>query len=134
MMKINKPSFLVILFILLNTASLRGHALYIDTEANGKVAKTQEVKSYYSEFEDRSTEKVADWYSDVANFKLWLIQPDGARKQLSTSANEDHFVSEFTPDQKGNYRLEISHIAEDPGEGTAYQFNAFAEVQVGKSP
>src|SRR5690606_5870357 len=99
MMKINKPSFLVMLFILLNTAFLHAHALYIDTEANGKVGKAQEVKIYYSEFEDRSIEKVSDWYSDVASFKLWLILPDGAREQLSTSAKNDHFVSEFTPEQ-----------------------------------
>ncbi len=118
----------------MNAALLHAHALYIDTDAKGKTGKKQEVKIFYSEFEDRSIEKVADWYSDVASFELWLIQPDGSRKQLSTSAKSDHFVSEFTPDQKGKYRLEISHTAEDPGDGTAYQFNAFAEVLVGNTP
>lgn len=132
-MKIKIAPFLIMLFLQMNAGLLHAHALYIDTETSGEVGKAQEVKIYYSEFEDRSIEKVADWYSDVASFKLWLILPDGTREQLSTSEKNDHFVSEFTPEQKGKYRLEISHIAEDPGKETAYQFNAFAEVQVGKS-
>ena len=132
-MKSYKTTILITLILLLNAALLNAHALYIDTDATGKTGKRQEVKIYYSEFEDRSIEKVADWYSDVASFELWLIQPDGSRQQLSTAAKNDHFVSAFTPDKKGKYRLEISHTAEDPGDGTAYQFNAFAEVLVGNA-
>lgn len=109
------------------------HALYIDTPVNGKLSAKQEVKIYYSEFEDRTVEKVSDWYSDVAQFKLWLIAPDGNRKELATTSLEDHFLAEFVPNQEGIYRLEINHTAEDPGDGTAYQFNAFAQVLVGSA-
>lgn len=121
-----------VLLLLATIGDLQAHALYIDTDASGKVGEKQDVSVYYSEFEDRAVEKVADWYSDVAAFELWLVQPDGQRLKLNTVAKEDHFVSDFTPNQKGKYRLEISHTAADPGEETAFQFNAFAEVWVGK--
>ncbi|WP_152425063.1 hypothetical protein [Nafulsella turpanensis] len=94
--------------------------------------KKQEVRIYYSEFKDRTFEKVADWYSDVADFKLWLVQPNGKRVQLPTQAQEDHFTASFVPEQAGSYRLEIGHTAGDPGEGTAYQFNAFAQAWAGE--
>lgn len=132
-MKNNKTSFIILLFLLANVAIVQAHALYIDTDAIGKAGKTQEVKIYYSEFEDRKVEKVTDWYSDVADFELWLVQPDGQKIKLNTTKKEDHFVSDFTPLKNGKYRLEISHIAEDPGKETAYQFNAFAEVTVGRA-
>lgn len=125
--------FVLLICLLFNAGMVSAHALYIDTSTKGKIGESQEVRVYYSEFEDRKAEKVADWYSDVAAFQLWLIHPDGEKTQLNTTSKEDHFVSSFTPEKKGAYRLEISHIAEDPGEETAYQFNAFAQVFVGKS-
>ncbi|GHA37982.1 hypothetical protein GCM10007103_19450 [Salinimicrobium marinum] len=108
------------------------HALYIDTNTEGTSGKIHEVKIYYSEFAERKAEKVTDWYSNVADFELWLVQPSGKRTKLSTTAHNNHYSANFTPEKNGAYRLEISHVAEDPGDGTAYQFNAFAPVMVGK--
>src|SRR5690606_2888900 len=122
------------LMLLVNLGWSHAHALYIDTDTQGKLGKEQEVKIYYSEFADGTVEKVADWYSDVKDFQLWLIHPDGKQTALETTAHEDHFTAHFTPQSKGSYRLEISHTAEDPGEETAYQFNTFAHVYVGKKP
>ena len=109
------------------------HALVIDTKAQAVPGEEQEVKIYYSEFADGTVEKVADWYSNVADFKLWLIHPDGKRTLLPTIEQQDHFTANFTPEEEGAYRLEISHLAEDPGDGTAYQFNAFANVWAGNA-
>ncbi|HLT07582.1 MAG TPA: hypothetical protein VK014_08655 [Cyclobacteriaceae bacterium] len=120
------------LMLLVNLGWSHAHALYIDTDTQGKLGKEQEVKIYYSEFADGTVEKVADWYSDVKEFQLWLIHPDGKKTALETEAQEDHFTASFIPERKGTYRLEVSHTAEDPGEKTAYQFNTFAQVQVGK--
>lgn len=132
-MRCIKPIFLLTTFLMANIGLGHAHALYIDTEDQGTRGKTQEVKVYYSEFADGTVEKVADWYSNVADFELWLVGPDGQRTQLTTTAKEDHFTASFVPEEKGTYRLEISHTAEDPGDKTAYQFNAFAQVWVGKS-
>jgi len=127
-----KKTILSALLLLVTLGWSHAHALYIDTQTTGKAGEEQEVKIYYSEFADGTVEKVADWYSDVKDFQLWLIHPDGKKTALETTAHEDHFTAHFTPESKGTYRLEISHTAEDPGENTAYQFNTFAQVYVGK--
>jgi hypothetical protein len=131
-MKNWKYSFLLAMFLFLTAGAVQAHALYIDTKPEGEQGENHIVKVYYSEFADGTVEKVTDWYSNVAEFQLWLVQPNGKRTKLSTTAHEDRYSASFNPDQNGVYRLEISHMAEDPGDGTAYQFNAFAPVVVGK--
>src|SRR5690554_295343 len=128
----NRKAALSTLLLLVTLSWSYAHALYIETSSQGKAGQRQEVKVYYSEFADGTVEKVADWYSDVKEFQLWLIHPDGQKTALETTAQEDHFTANFVPEKKGTYRLEISHTAEDPGEKTAYQFNTFAQVTVGK--
>jgi hypothetical protein len=130
-MKNTKYSFLLVVFLFLTAGSAHAHALYIDTNPEGQTGNKHEVKVFYSEFADRKAEKVTDWYSNLAGFELWLVHPNGKRTKLSTTAHEDHYSADFTPEKNGAYRLEISHLAEDPGDGTAYQFNAFASVIVG---
>lgn len=128
-----KSFFLLTMLLVGNIGVSFAHALYIDTNSEAKPGQTHEVNVYYSEFADRTHEKVADWYSDVAQFELWLVQPDGTRVLLETQIKNDHVSSSFTPKEKGVYRLEISHTTADVAEGTAYQFNAFAQVLVGTS-
>ncbi|MDT0677672.1 hypothetical protein [Autumnicola musiva] len=130
-MKNIKYPFILLAALFLNFISVQAHALVIDADAKGEINREHEVKVYYSEFKDGTLEKVADWYSNVADFELWLVKPDGKRIQLSTIPEDDHFKANFTPGQEGAYLLEISHVAEDPGDKTAYQFNAFAQVEVG---
>ncbi len=110
----------------------QAHALYIDTPLEGSVGEKHDVKIYYSEFADRTKEKVSDWFSDVAGCTLWLIHPDGSRTQLETTAYNDHLRAGFIPGQKGIYRLEISHTTAEVPKKTAFQFNAFARVNVGE--
>lgn len=109
------------------------HALYIDTQEVGEIGEAQKVSVYYSEFKDRTHEKVTDWYSDVAEFELWLVSPDGKRMLLETTAKENHFATYFTPKAKGTYRLEINHTAAAVADGTAYQFNTYAQVVVAET-
>lgn len=130
-MKTIKSFFLLALILGGNIGLGFAHALYIDVNAEGKSGETQEVNVYYSEFADRTKEAVSDWYSDASQFELWLVQPDGTRVLLDTQIKTDHVSSSFTPKEKGVYRLEISHTTADVAEGTAYQFNAFAQVSVG---
>lgn len=131
-MKYIKIITILIVALLCNFTSVQAHALVIETASKGEVGVEQEVKIYYSEFKDGTLEKVSDWYSNVADFKIWLIKPNAERVQLKTKAEDEHFRTVFTPENKGAYRLEISHMAEDPGDKTAYQFNAFAQVNVGE--
>lgn len=121
-----------LLFIAATTSSY-AHALWIETNANGKKGQQQDVKIFYGEYAEFSPEKIKDWYSDVKDFTLWLVAPDGQKTKLNTSANEDHYTAAFTPDKDGVYTLQVSHSAKDLGGTTVYQFNTSAVVAVGKN-
>ena len=126
----NILSLIALLF--LSISNLFGHALWIETNTNGKTGQKQTIKIVYSEPVDKP-EKLSDWFSDVQEFELWLTTPDNQKIKLATIAGEDHFTSEFTPEKDGVYTLSISKAAKELGGSTIYQFNASAIVKVGKS-
>lgn len=127
-----KKSFLSIALFFLSF-QIYAHALWIETNATGKKGQQQEVKIFYGEYAEFSPEKIKDWYSDVKDFTLWLVAPDGQKTQLTTAAKEDYYTAAFTPDKDGVYTLQVSHSAKDLGGTTVYQFNTSAAVAVGKS-
>lgn len=108
------------------------HALWIKTAPAGKTGQAQTVTVIYSEPDD-SPEKIADWYSDVKEFELWLTAPDGKKEKLTLTAGEDRYTATFTPDKEGIYILSAGKTAKDLGGTTVYQFNASAFVAVGKA-
>lgn len=127
-----KSIITLVALLLLSVSNLFAHALWIQTSTAGKAGQKQTVKIVYSEPNDKP-EKIADWYSDVKEFELWLTTPDKQKVKLATVAGEDHFTSEFTPEKDGVYTLSISKAAKELGGSTIYQFNASAIVKVGKS-
>lgn len=127
-----KKQLLITAFLLCCSAQLFAHALWIQTASKGKTGQKQTVKIVYSEPGEKP-EKLADWYSDVKDFELWLISPDQKRTKLTTVSADDHFTAEFTPEQQGVYTLTVGHTSKDLGGTTVYQFNASALVTVGKA-
>lgn len=125
------------LFLLLLLVAFCSHAfahmLWLETAVNGVKGRTQEVKVYYGEYTEHHPEKIADWYSDVKEFKLWLTGPDQQKTQLTVTPAGDHFVATFTPATDGVYTLSVSHDAKELGGDVKYQFNASALVYVGKT-
>ena len=123
------------LFLLatLLTGNVYAHALWIQTASVGKVGQKQTVKISYAEPGEKP-EKVADWYSDVREFELWLISPDKQKTKLVTARGDDAFTAEFTPEKEGIYTIAAGHSAKELGGTTVYQFNSSALVSVGKSP
>ncbi|GAB3656753.1 hypothetical protein GCM10028791_28820 [Echinicola sediminis] len=128
-----KFGVLFIVALLMNINAVMAHALWIETSLVGKKGKEQQVKVYYGEYEAGVVEKVGDWYSDVQDFELWLIDPDGNKTVLATQVGEDHFTASFTPESDGVYRLQIGHSAKDLGGEYLYQFNTATQVWVGKA-
>lgn len=118
--------------ILLSAGNIFAHALWIQTAPVGKAGQKQSVKIIYAE-PGETPEKLADWYSDVKEFELWLTGPDQKKVKLATTAGADHFTSEFTPETDGVYTLSVGHTSKDLGGKTVYQFNANAVVNVGKT-
>ncbi|MFT3705842.1 MAG: hypothetical protein QM802_25960 [Agriterribacter sp.] len=121
------------IFLLSLTFNIYAHALWIETNATGKKGQQQEVKIFYGEYAEFSPEKLKDWYSDVKEFTLWLVNPDGQKTKMITTPQDDHYTAAFTPDKDGVYTLQVSHSAKDLGRTTIYQFNTSATVAVGKS-
>lgn len=121
------------IFLALLTFTTYAHALWIETNATGKKGQQQEVKIFYGEYAEFSPEKLKDWYSDVKDFTLWLVSPDGQKANIVTVPREDHYTATFTPDKDGVYTLLVSHDAKDLGRTTLYQFNTSATVAVGKN-
>ncbi|UZD22883.1 DUF4198 domain-containing protein [Algoriphagus halophytocola] len=128
--KLKSGGLTMMLFMLVLGA--HAHALWIHTASNSEIGKTHPYKIYYADYQENAIEPVAKWYSDVKEFELWLISPSGKKTKLEPTATETYFQGSFTPEEEGEYRMQISHTA-DPGESkTAYQFNAYAQIWVGK--
>ena len=128
-----KNNFILLaIALMLSVGNALAHALWIQTASAGKVGQKQTVKIIYAEPGDKP-EKVADWYSDVKAFELWLIGPDQQKTKLAKVAGDDFFTAEFTPEKEGVYTLATGHSAKDLGGATVYQFNASAVVTVGKA-
>ncbi|UCS92840.1 DUF4198 domain-containing protein [Echinicola marina] len=127
-----KFSLLLAMALLINLGNAMAHALWIETAIKGKKGEAQEIKIYYGEYAEGVIEQVEDWYSDVKEFELWLIDPEGNKTLLETEEKKDHFTSSFTPEMDGVYRLQIGHAAQDLGGEYLYQFNTATQVSVGK--
>jgi uncharacterized GH25 family protein len=125
-------SMVLTLLVGLLVSSAHAHALWIHTSSTTELGKTHAFKVYYADYHEDAIEDVADWYSDVEDFELWLISPSGKRRKLDKVARKDHFEGAFVAEEKGEYQLQISHTAKVLKGTTAYQFNASAQVWVGK--
>jgi len=117
--------------ILLSTGNIFAHALWIQTASAAKAGQQQSVKITYAE-PGGTPEKLADWYSDIKDFELWLSGPDHKKAKLVTTTSVDYFTSEFLPEKDGVYTLSVGHTSKDLEGTTVYQFNCNAVVNVGK--
>jgi uncharacterized GH25 family protein len=124
---------LLCLFIIGNIAFSSAHALFIKTETTATIGKSHEVIIFYAEPADGKKEQLKDWWSNTTAFSLWLIQPDGHKKQLEVNPNDNHFTAAFTPSLNGAYQLAIYHDVAETFDATQYQFNASATVNVGNA-
>lgn len=87
------------------------HALWIEAPTTGKKGQSQQVRVYYGEYAQGLIDPVDKWYSDVKDFKLILVSPSGATTELTKTAHNDHFSSEFIPQGDGTYALLVVHPA-----------------------
>ena len=105
-------------------------AVYFST--NILRVRKKKTNCLYCVFEPGDTpEKIADWYSDVKSFDLWLISPNQQKTKLIVTPGTDTYTAELTPEQNGVYTLAVGHATKELGGITNYQFNATAAVTVG---
>lgn len=123
---------LMIAALVASQANVWAHALWIETENNGKAGVAHEVKVFYGEYAEGEIEPLEAWYSDVKEFELWLVAPNGKKTLLERTPQANHYLATFTPSHEGTYTLAISHSARDLGGKYLYQFNTSAQVLVGQ--
>lgn len=117
--------------VLLHTGNAFAHALWIETAATGKAGQKQQVYVYYGEYAENERDSVSHWFSDVKEVRIWLVGPDNKKTQLSTAAEANRLVADFTPSVNGMYTILADHPAKEVPRTTLYQFVSSATVTVG---
>lgn len=127
----NTKTLLTILISLVSLQFASAHALWIETQSNGKLNQKHTVKVYYGEYAEGLVDPIDKWYSDVKDFDLILIAPDGSKKTLEKTASTDHFEASFLPTENGSYILSVVKAAKEAYETMKFEFSSTAFVQVG---
>ncbi len=129
-----KLKLLFTIIISICTLSLvQAHALWLETQAIGKLNQKHSVKIFYGEYAEQTVDSVKNWYSNVKDFELYLIGPQGQKQKLEKSEKADHFEASFIPTENGTYTLSAIIPAKEAYETMRFEFSAFANVQVGNT-
>ncbi len=107
-----------------------GHALWMETAINGKKGQAQEVKIFLGEYADNERDSIQHWFSNMRDFKLYLIDPSGQKQLLSCTPAGNHFSATFTPKSDGVYTLYIDHIVQEVYSGSKIHYYAQGIVRV----
>lgn len=127
------------LFIWSTTATINAHNLWIDVEGSGTVGEVHTVKIFYGEYTYDYYETVNGNFRDVEDFSLFVIDPKGNKKKLSTTQGGDNFYNAvYTPGENGTYRFILISDQAEVVDWTAYDlgvlktnFYAFAQQIIG---
>ncbi|MCX2433317.1 DUF4198 domain-containing protein [Pedobacter sp. GR22-10] len=122
---------LLFFFFTFSLSQAFSHALWIETASTGKKGQAQEVKIFFGEYEANEPDSTAKWFSNLKDFKLMLIAPNGTTKVLTASPDLHFYKASFTPDQSGTYKLAVVHEVADIYEKGKLMYYAFADVAIG---
>lgn len=107
-----------------------GHALWIETNSQGKRGKPQAVRVYFGEYSENERDSTRNWFSDIAGFQLFITAPDGVKTLVKSKAESNCFFAEFTPGSKGVYVFSIDHVVKDLYYESLIHYYALASVVV----
>ncbi|RLK02971.1 DUF4198 domain-containing protein [Tenacibaculum discolor] len=135
-----KKSILTLLFLAVISNSF-AHYIWIETNPSGRVNNKHEVKIRFGEFSEGVIEKVdGEHFSNVKDFTVWLIAPDGSKTSLQTIAKNDYYSTSFIPKQKGTYTIALDNKKIKVFDYTKYDYTTFkpeyhakARIVVGNS-
>lgn len=122
---------IVTFFAILACKMVSAHALWIETLPIAAKDKEHELKIFYGEYSEGEIEPLDKWYSDVKDFKIYVLSPSQKRIELLKTPVTDYYKATFTPSEEGTHILYIEHPAKDTYKTTAFEFLAMAKVQVG---
>jgi hypothetical protein len=130
-MRLKKYLFAALLLFCMNAAF--AHALWIETNTNGKIGQAQEVNVFLGEYAANERDSIQNWFSNMKDFTLYVTAPDGTKKKLDCTANGNHFKATFTPEVAGTYTFSIDHTIKAVYGGKKYRYSALGTVKVNKS-
>lgn len=110
---------------------VQAHAIWIESNPMGIKNQSHIIRIYYGEYASGEIEKTKDWYSDLSQLKLNLVNPDN-QAELKLTDKGDYLEASFVPVQEGVYQIFVSHPAKELGGTTRYEFLAQSHIQVGK--
>ncbi|MBE8723674.1 DUF4198 domain-containing protein [Flavobacterium hungaricum] len=130
-MKTNTFKIIAFFFLMLVSAPIFAHALWIETKATGIKGKAQEISIYFGEFSDNDITKADKWFSDLKNFSLIVVSPSKKETKLSTKALDNKYQAFFTPTEDGVYTIVMQHTVGDVYGTMKLDYNSSATVVVG---
>jgi uncharacterized GH25 family protein len=126
-----KKLALLISLSLLAISSTFAHALWIETATTGKKGQVQPIKIFFGEKTTNDISTTKKWFSNLKDFDLILIAPDGIKTHLQPTADSLFYNASFTPDKDGTYLLSIVHHVKDLYQQAKLNYYAFASVTIG---
>lgn len=100
--------------------------MWIETALNGKLNKKHEIRVYFGEFSHGVIEKTTgDAFKKMKNFKLWILDESGNKKELKTISKENYYLASFVPKKRGTYTIVLNNDEIDVIDYTKYDFGIF---------
>lgn len=126
-----KKLLIILLLVTATAAHASAHALWIQTSARAKKGQQTYVHIFFGEYAEKQMDSTAKWFSNLKNFQLQLISPDGKTVDLQTTAEATSYKASFTPTQDGTYLLTVVHHVADVYSKAKIEYYAFSQVSVG---
>lgn len=128
-----KNTLATIAFLFIALGNLYAHNMWIETSGTGKLGKEQSVKVYLGGYGENERDSTSKWFGNTKEFTLWITEPNGTKKQLTTKAAAICFEATFTPDKEGVYTVSLSHELAELFGTTKYVYYSVSQVRVGAS-
>jgi hypothetical protein len=96
---------LFFLFLLISIPFLsEAHGYWLEVEGSGKIAQLAKILIYFGEFENQKRE-TGSLLDKMAEIKIYVIDTDGNKKEISMSQTDTHWEGIFTPTKEGLYQI-----------------------------
>lgn len=136
-----QKTLITIVLIAFTATKSFAHYLWVETNPTGYIGKEQLIKVHFGEYTYGVIEKVnGDAFNNVNHFDLWVVDAQGYKTALKTTAQNDYYLSKFTPKTNGTFTVVLNNNKIDVIDYTQYDFGIFkthyhatAKFQVGEN-
>ncbi len=114
------------LLLLLASSPIFAHYMWIETVPTGKLNKEHQIKVRFGEYTYGVLEKVdGDAFKGVSEFTVWIIAPNGQKKELTLTPGADFYAGTFVPSENGTYTVVLDNKNMKVLDYTEYDFGIF---------